>query len=225
LPAIDEGKVLRLALDINVLVSDLLAARMGRRATASTMLVNAVRDGTCPAGPVQLVTSLPVIENFANVLQRRLGYSAFEAAEKAWLLEQYTMEGPVPDHPYVTVGTGYIPFEIEVELRQAVETFAGGADAGRLFNEVRDDRYVLETALAGRADILVTANIDDFIRGPAIRLERDDVVLFPFGGRTLVIATPGFAAYWRPQGIVPDAAFIAARPDEFMVKPVGRKPG
>jgi hypothetical protein len=128
------------------------------------------------------------------------------------------MEGPMPDHPYVTVGTGYIPFETEAELRQAVKAFAGRVDAGRLFNEVRDDRYILETALAGRADILVTANIDDFIRGPAIQLERDDLVMFPFAGRILVIATPTFAAYWLRQGIVPDAAFIAARPDQFQVK-------
>ncbi len=75
--------------------------------------------------------------------------------------------------------------------------------------------YVLETAIAGRADILVTANIGDFVRGPAIALQRGDVVLLPFAGRTLVIATPAFAAYWLRRGVVPDAAFIAARPSEF----------
>jgi hypothetical protein len=221
LPPISEDRVLRLALDINVLVADVLSRGKGRRGAASTMLVDAVRDGTCSAGPVQLVTSLPIIENFASVLRRHFGYTASEAAEKAWLLEQYTMEGPMPDHPYLTVGAGYIPFETEIELRQAVEAFANKADAGKLFNEVRDDRYVLETALAGRADILITANIDDFVRGPALQLERDDVVLYPFAGRTLVIATPAFTAYWLRQGIVPDAAFVAANPDEFQVKGSG----
>jgi hypothetical protein len=87
LSSVAGNRVLRLALDINVLVAELLAARKGRRGTASAMLVESVRDGTCPAGPVQLVTSLPIIENFANVLRRHLGYSPSEAAEKAWLLE------------------------------------------------------------------------------------------------------------------------------------------
>jgi hypothetical protein len=215
LSAIGEASVLRLALDINVLVAEILSWRTPRRATASAMLVDSVRDGNCPAGPVQLVTSLPIIENFASVLHRRLGYSASEAAEKAWLLEHYTMEGPMPNHPYLTVGAGFTPFDTERELRQAVETFADQIDSQKLFNEVRDDRYVLETAVAGRADILVTANIADFIRGPAIRLERDDVVLFPFADRTLVIARPAFAAHWLRQGIVPDAAFVAAHPEDF----------
>lgn len=218
MPPVSEDRILRLALDINVLVADLLATRKGRRGTASAMLVDAVRDGMCPAGTVQLVTSLPVIENFTSVLRRHFGYTAFEAAERAWLLEQYTLEGPMPDHPAVAVGTGYIPFETETELRQAVEAFAERADEAKLFNEVRDDRYVLETALAGRADILATADIKDFIRGPAIPLERDDVVLFPFAGRTLVIATPAFTAYWLRQGVVPDAGFVDARPDEFQTK-------
>ncbi len=166
---VGDQRVLRLALDMNVLVADLLAARKGRRGTASAMLVAAIRDGTCSAGPVQLVTSLPIIENCANVLRRHFEYSLSEAAEKAWLLEQYTMEGPMPDHPTVTVGAGYIPFETESDLRQALVAFASEADAGKLFDEVRDDGYVLETALAGRADILVTANIDDFVWGPAIQ--------------------------------------------------------
>jgi hypothetical protein len=69
--------------------------------------------------------------------------------------------------------------------------------------------------LAGRADILVTADLDDFIRGPAIRLQRPDVALFPFADTTLVVAKPSFAAHWLRQGVVPDAAFIAARPAAF----------
>ena len=218
MPQLAGERVVRLALDINVLVADVLAQRKGRRGTACSMLVEAVRDGTCPAGPVQLVTSIPIIENYANVLQRHLGYSGAEASEKAWLLEQYAIEGPMPEHPRVVVGSRYIPFETELEMRQAIENFADPANAARLFNEVQDDRYVLETALAGHADLLTTANVSDFARRSAIHLERDDVVLFPFSGRTLVIATPAFAAYWLRRGVVPDAAFVADNPDEFRMR-------
>jgi hypothetical protein len=88
-------------------------------------------------------------------------------------------------------------------------------NADKLFHEMQDDRYVLETALAGRADMLVTGDVDDFCRGPAIRLQRRDVVLFPFVGRTLVVATPQFTAYWLDQGIIPDSGFVAAHAEDF----------
>jgi hypothetical protein len=213
---VTDDRVIRLTPDINVLIADQLSRRRGLRAGAATMIVDAVKDGSCPAGPVQLVISLPMIEAYANVLQRRLGYSRTEAEEKAWLLAEYALAGPVADQPYLPVGAGFIPFETEEQLRQSIEARWRSPDAAKLFHEVQDDRYVLETALAGRADILVTADLDDFIRGPAIRLQRPDVGLFPFGDMPLVIAKPSFAAHWLRQGVVPDAAFIVARPEEFM---------
>ncbi len=180
------------------------------------MVVGSVRDGVCPAGPVQLVTSLPIIENYASVLQRRFGYSRIDAEEKAWLLEQYAIDGPMPEHPQLVVGSGYIPFETEAELRAAVDAFAGSENAAKLFAETQDDRYVLETALAGRADILVTSDINDFNRGQAIQLERTDVLLFPFSGRILVIAKPSFVAFWLRQGVLPNASLVASNADEFL---------
>jgi predicted nucleic acid-binding protein len=73
------ARVIRLALDINVLVADLLSKRKNRRGSAASMLVDAVRDGNCPAGPVQFVTSVPVIENYSSVMQRHFGFTRFEA--------------------------------------------------------------------------------------------------------------------------------------------------
>lgn len=210
-----DDRVIRLTLDINVLVADQLSRHRGIRASAATMIVDAVRDGTCPAGPVQLVISLPMIEAYATVLGRRLAYARTEAEEKAWLLAEYALAGPVPDRPYLPVGAGFIPFETEDQLRQSIEARQRSSDTAKLFHEVQDDRYVLETALAGRADILVTADLDDFIRGPAVRLQRPDVALFPFAGMTLVVAKPSFVAYWLRQGVLPDATFIAERPEEF----------
>jgi hypothetical protein len=219
MPPVTAARIIRLALDINVFVADVLSFRLGRRNGAATMIVDAVRDGACPAGPVQLITSLPMIETYASVLRRRLDYAAAEADEKAWLLEQYALDGPMPDHPHVTVGCGYIPFETEEQLRQSIENHRSDAEAGKLFHEIQDDRYVLETALAGSANILVTADVDDFARGAAVRFTRKDVLLFPFADRRLVIATPGFAAFWLRQGVVPDAEFVDAHPDEFVPRP------
>lgn len=216
MPAMTVERTIRLALDINVLVAEILSTRRGRRNTAAATLVEAVRSGICPAGPVQLVTSLPVIENYANVLRRRLGYDAAAADEKAWILQQYALEGPMPDRPYLSVGSGYIPFETEEQLRQSIANHLSRSEVDKLFHEIQDDRYVLETALAGRADILATGDVAGFARGPAIRLERNDVVLFPLADRTLVIAAPRFVTHWLVQGIVPDAAFIADHPADFV---------
>ena len=216
MPAVTTERAIRLTLDINVFIADILSTEVGRRNTAASFLVEAVRTGTSPAGPVQLVTSLPIIENYANVLSRRLGYGAVAAEERAWILQQYALEGPMPDHPYLSVGGGYIPFETEVEWRRSIADHVGRSEADKLFHEIQDDRYVLETALVGRADILATADVAGFAKGPAVRFERDDVLLFPFAGRTLVIASPRFVVYWLSQAIVPDAQFIADNPKDFV---------
>jgi hypothetical protein len=215
-PALTSERVIRLTLDINVFIADILSTEVGRRNTAASFLVEAVRSGTASAGPVQLVTSLPIIENYANVLSRRLGYDAAAAEEKAWILQQYALEGPMPDHPYLSVGSGYIPFETEEEWRRSIANHLGRSEADKLFHEIQDDRYVLETALVGRADILATADVAGFARGSAIQFERNDVLLFPFPDRGLVIASPRFVVYWLSQAVVPDAHFIANNSKDFV---------
>jgi hypothetical protein len=116
LPFLSEERVIRLALDINVFVADVLASRRGRHGTSSTRLVDAIRAGTCPAGPVQLVTSVPIIENFADVLRRRFGYDDAGASERAWIVHEYAVDGPMPSNPLVVVASGYIPFASEKQM-------------------------------------------------------------------------------------------------------------
>jgi PIN domain len=215
-PALTGERAIRLALDINVFIADILSTEVRRRNTAASFLVDAVRTGISPAGPVQLVTSLPIIENYANVLTRRLDYDANAAEERAWILQQYALEGPVPDRPYLSVGSGYIPFETEEEWQQSIANHLGRSEANKLFHEIQDDRYVLETALVGRADILATADVAGFAKGPAIEFERNDVLLCPFADRALVIGSPRFVVYWLSQGVVPDAQFIADNPKDFV---------
>lgn len=216
MPALTSERVIRLTLDINVFIADILSTDIGRRNTAASFLVEAVRSGTSPAGPVQLVTSLPIIENYANVLSRRLGYDAAAAEERAWILQQYAREGPTPDDPYLSVGSGYIPFETEAEWRRSIANHLGRSEADKLFHEIQDDRYVLETALGGRADVLATADVAGFAKGPAIQFERNDVLLFPCADRALVIGSPRFVVYWLSQGIVPDAGFITDNAKDFV---------
>ena len=184
------------------------------RGTACEILATAVRDGYCAAGPVQLITSIPVIENWADVLRRRLNYTRAAAEEKAWILREFALQGPLEVAPQIVVGSGHVPFATEGDVRNAAQEHLKSG-SGKLFDEIADDFHVLLAAIAGKADILATADIGDFARGAAIRLVRDDVLLFPAGERMLVVAKPSFAAFWLRQGIVPDHDFVVANLDDF----------
>ena len=210
-------RTIRLSLDLNVLFADHLARRRGVWGTAASMLVDAVRDGCCTAGPVQLITSVPVIETWANVLRRHFGYTADAAGAKAWILQEYAESGPLGLHPQIVLGSRYVPFATEDQAREAARVHLRSENRAKLFDEIEDDRNVLISAIAGSADLLATSDIDDFCRGPAIRLQRTDVLLFPLVDRTLVIAKPSFIAFWLRQGIVPDARFVESHPDDFQI--------
>ncbi|MBS5905549.1 MAG: hypothetical protein KIC89_23155, partial [Acetobacteraceae bacterium] len=62
--------LLRVCLDLNVWVADFLGTRWGRRGGSSPWLADAVRSGACPAGPLQLVVSLGMLDRLALVLVR-----------------------------------------------------------------------------------------------------------------------------------------------------------
>jgi len=210
-------RVTRLSLDINILFADVLSARLGRSQSAATMLVDAVRDGRCRAGPVQLIISVPIIENWADVLRRHFHYDPEAANAKAWSLYDYAVEGPLGTLPSLVVGAGHIPFASEQDQQRAILDHMRPENAGKLLAEISDDRHVLLAAVAGHADILVTADMQDFTRRPTIRFrDRTDVVLFEYADRALVVARPGFVAHWFDQGIVPDATFLAERRDDFV---------
>jgi len=176
--------LLRLCLDLNVWVADFLGTRRGRRGGSSPWLVDAVRSGACPAGHLQLVISLGMLERLALVLTREFQVEADAAETLVRAMGSVASLGPAGDHPHAVIGGGVYPLRDE------------------------EDRHVLEVAVAGEADLLVTANMADFesadIRkvGDGARLR-----LYPRPGRaTLVIAHPDHARNWLRAGTSPLAA-------------------
>ena len=172
MPPVTAERIIRLALDLNILFADNLARRRRVRGTVASMLVDAIRDDLCPAGPVQLVTSIPVIETWADVLHRHFGYTVETAQDKAWTLRDFAESGPLGLHSQLVLGSGHIPFATEDQNREAARVHGRPENKAKLFDEIEDDRHVLISAIAGRADLLATSDIDDFCRGPAIRLQR-----------------------------------------------------
>ncbi len=175
--------LLRVCLDLNVWVAYFLATRRGRRSGSSSWLVDAVRAGHSPAGPLQLVVSLGMLERLGLVLVRVLGVDASAAEAALRAIAGIASLGPAGDHPYAVVGGGVSPIRDE------------------------EDRHVLETAVAGGADVLATANLADFTMddvewvGDGSRIR----IYTPPSRAPLVIAHPDHVAGWLRSGRIPTA--------------------
>jgi predicted nucleic acid-binding protein len=167
----------RLCLDLNVWCAAYLADRDGRRGSAAQTLVEATTQGGTERQLLQLVVSWGMIERLHRVLIEQLEFHPEETDAMMAALTSVAHQGP----SLTLGGVGVIPIY----------------DA--------EDRHVLETAWAGRADILVTANLVDFVQ-PA-----DEVVLTnrlyyaKRGGRSLILAHPFAAAAWLREGQWPAA--------------------
>jgi hypothetical protein len=174
-------RLLRICLDLNVWVADFLATRRGRRGGSGPWLVDAVRAGHSPAGPLQLVVSLGMLERLGLVLVSVFGVEAAVAETALRAIAGIASLGPAGDHPFAVVGGGIYPIRDE------------------------EDRHVLETAVAGESDVLATANLADFAMddiewvGDGSRIR----IYAPPGRPKLVIAHPDHVAAWLRSGRFP----------------------
>lgn len=183
-----EPDVIRLCLDVNVWVGHYLTmSRRPRAPGAMSGLARAVFAGACGAGQIQLVVSHAML-NTLELVMRRFD----DLAPVAHMAR---------DQVEAAAGSGL--------LGEPPSIILGGTAAYPLLDE--EDAAVLNTAMAARADLLVTANMADFIRGPKARTETK--ILVP-GGRSpacvllshpklpggLLIATPSESAAWLLRG-------------------------
>jgi predicted nucleic acid-binding protein len=137
--------MLRLCLDLNVWVAALLADRKNRSNTAAQYLVKVVQCGRSPLDEISLVISLGMLDELRSVITDHLKLSIETANEYVSLVERYASLGA----QLTLGGTGIVGLK-DIE-----------------------DAHVLETAIAGRADFLVTSNFKDFI------VDRDTKVITP----------------------------------------------
>jgi hypothetical protein len=131
--------VIRLCVDLNVWCANFLAERAGRVGTASQTIIGAVRRGQCALGPVQLIISWGMLNRLRAVLEREWQVPADIASSLTSAIAAFAAHGPIGESPYITLGgTGIMPIRDE------------------------EDGHVMDTALAGRADYVTTANLADF---------------------------------------------------------------
>lgn len=172
-----EGRPLRLCLDLNVFVADLLARRKGREDTAVRLLVESVAQTTTPLGRLQLIVSVGMLNRLRAVLEERLGVTAATVETYIGALAQYARCGPSGQSPLLVLGgTGVLPMPD------------------------REDAHVLETAIAGRADLLATADMTHFNFADTVVLEEGRVLRYCRADHDVVIAHPFRAARWIREG-------------------------
>jgi hypothetical protein len=136
---VNATRPIRIVLDVNVLVSDVISRSLGRAGTTSQKLVDALLIGKIGDLPAQLVISLAMLDSFRGVLLR-LGASSASTDAAANALLDLTRHGPDRLDPYLLLDDGHVAFS----LRD------------------REDAGVLAIAFAAHADLVVTDNLADF---------------------------------------------------------------
>ncbi|MGH7719806.1 MAG: PIN domain-containing protein [Gemmatimonadaceae bacterium] len=171
--------MIRVCLDLNVWCAELLATRKGLADTACQLLVVVARRGACSLGPTQLVVSWGMLTRVRKVLETDWRVPRTVVDPYLAAIVGYARLGPARTAPLVPLGgTGVMP--------------------------IRDpeDAHVLDTAIAGSADFLVTANFDDFLTYRSRELSPKRIAVLPHPAGQLVVAHPFQMAEWVRTGRV-----------------------
>jgi predicted nucleic acid-binding protein len=168
--------MLRLCLDLNIWIAALLADRKARANTGSQYLIEIVRSGSSPVGAVNLIISLGMLDELKSVIVEHLGLNIETADAYVSAIEEYAKLGA----QLTLGGTGVIG------LRDT------------------EDAHVLETAIAGKADFLVTANFKDFIVDRDTKIEIPDRhAIYYSSAHSLQIVHPYLMLEWIRRGDLP----------------------
>lgn len=187
---------LRVLLDVNVWITNLMAADKGRQGTMTQRLVSMVSNGKWghEDREVQLIISLEMLETMEHVLTRR-GYAPENAQEYAEAVSNVAKYGPEELDPYLILG-------------------------GREQLAMRDteDAGVLTAAIAANAHLLVTDNLSDFITKDSSRIDtmvvkassakrQLEAIRHQRPGTDLIVAHPADVMAWldRRLDFEPDA--------------------
>lgn len=169
---------LRVCLDLNIWIADLLAAKAGRTNTAAQILVDVVRGGQSSLGPIQLVISWGMLNRLTHVLHREFEPDADAVQLFIMTIATYARRGPEGNAPYLLLGgTGVVAVKDE------------------------EDGHVLDTVMAGQAELLVTRNFKDFLVPGCQVLVDGELALVPrHGGGELIVAVPRWMMRWLEEG-------------------------
>lgn len=179
------SEILRVCLDLNIWCAALLADSKDRENTASQSLVAMIRQDAYLPHPVQLVISWGMLNRLRKVLIQDL--KVLEQTADAYLsaISAYAHLGALGTSPQLTLGgTGIV-----------------------LLRDM-EDGHVLETAIAGRADFLVTANFKDFITQKTVVVTPDRYAIHQSPDYTVHIVHPYLMMEWLRTGKIPNVSKV-----------------
>jgi PIN domain len=190
-------RVFRLCLDLNVWVKQYLAEVNRLRGTVSQDLVEAVLAGRAAVGPIQLIISYTMLSRLQDVLIRKVATQ--EAADRfAANIAAFSRLGPSYEFPHIVLGGGVGPSR---DARMPVyDPYDPGVTPTRADSE---DGRVLDTAIAGRADALVTENLGDFAHYADKVISRNRIHVRGTADHSLTIIQPREARRWLRTGSLP----------------------
>lgn len=202
----DPRPIIRLCVDLNVWVRHLLSIRKGAHPHAAhAIIVDAVRTGRSPAGPVQLIVSHTMLSRLEDVLLC-LEFPAGDASALCSLIGAFARRGPYGVAPHIVLGGGVSPTR-ESRMR-TYDPYDPAVLPPRADDE---DGRVLDTAVAGRAHILATCNLADFQTPATQTLEAGRLLSFGTARHRLLIADARRAAEFLTAGHFPDISGPATR--------------
>lgn len=168
---------LRLCLDLNVWCAAIIGHAAGRSGTASQLLADTATGGQCALGPTRLIVSWTMLTRLETVLVRALHVSPASARRYLAPIASAASADPTGGGPYVLLGgSGLVPLHDD------------------------EDGRVLEAAVAGRADVVATGNMADFVNYRSEILVPGRVVLHRTADHEVVIAHPSEVARWVRTG-------------------------
>jgi hypothetical protein len=194
------GDPFRLCIDLNVWVNDFLAVARNVPGTAARFIVEAVQDGRSGVGPIQLVVSHSMLSRLFTVLVRK-GATTDSAMQFITLIENLSRLGPCRDFPHIVLGGGYISTR---DARMPVYDPYDPAVTPPVYDP--EDGRVIDAAIAGRADALVTANFRDFTERHDTVVSRGRVHIRHTAGHDLYVVQPKEMAAWLRSGKPPQPA-------------------
>lgn len=167
--------MIRICLDLNIWCASLLAKFKGRNNTSSQLLVEIVRLGYYHEEKVQLIISWGMLNRLQKVLEKDLKVRKQISINYINLITKYAN-----NVPQLTLGgTGIIPLK---------DT---------------EDAHVLETAIAGKADFLVTANFRDFIFKETEIIKAERYAIYRKGKTKIQIVHPYLMTEWFQENTLP----------------------